>query len=682
MCKILHTFLSASRNFSQGSPIQDAANKTGRNFCGDLYERQARLDPNRTAIYPPQSSIGSSARYRARFNAVAQELNLPLEWSNDSHAPFHVDAGELTFLPGAQDRYRLSAPSSVLSEAISADVRRIMATVEQRRLDLVEKSALLHKRVVPSSKGLEKLSRAERRAAELFARDVKPAIDRIEARQQNSRAPQLAKYMGRHGDYYSRILFARFQYDSCAGPQYAGDPACSLFPFFPERPPINGMIDPRITLAGVQALVKSEPTNAASLRPTTILSRRSNGSIRAVPLPRHPDFRTDHQTLAAALERIAELDVGGDRLDPRLQRQLRAWATFFRTGRSSDEARAAQATIDAGEGGGSLRVHIGPSESYWDDNIKFPYLLSVGVRDRSLQELLSRQRDSYQALENSLTDVAGYRPRTLSLRGGFADPVEQVVTGGFLQSFPFREPGGLNFPNAGSYATGGSNRFIFLEVIDFWATQIQQTLPKIVDEELQGWDAIASIRRLAVLHESGHLIGPARDHVTPAGDRMGVAFGASWGDAEEPKADLAAIADARQRYRSGQLSPEEMHAAVLAFVGMMFSTRYRGKAAFLAGKAPAHYYGHVIEAGCLFNTGAMRLVDTPNGRRVHIDDEALLESTHALWKKIIGFQAAGDAAGFKAMGEELARAIPDEADRMVLAANEGTPLVFVERRLP
>ena len=635
------------------------------------------------ALFTLPPSPRPSARLRERFNAVATDLGVGLRWMRDHDNPLVVQPKKLDVQPGFTERYGLKkglVPAK-FNAAIEGDVRRVLAAVEERRLAAVAESAHYHRRI-PYRAPLDILSPAEQGAVALFAETVVPPLNRIEARQQDPNAPMLADWMGGHGDYYSIILFNRFRRDALAGAQFEG-PEFSLFPFFPDLPPINGMMSGFESVDEFQKFAATLPPEAEELRPTTFLSRNVMGSVTSTPLPLHPDFRSDHMEMADALDRIAALEVRKTRLDPRLEAQLKVWARFFRTGTAEDEAVAMQATIDAGEGGGNLRVNIGPSESYWDDNTKFPYLLQVGVRDRGMAARLAAGAATFLDLEASLTGIPHYQPRQLSARGGFADPMYQAITAGFLQTFARREPLGNNIPNydpyASRYGVEGGNRFIALEALAAMAPPAKVALNRLLDEDLSGWDASAAIAAGTIDHESGHLIGPPRGHVTPDGQRMGPVFGRHWGSADEAKADLTGAQRVRLMRAAGKMDAGPARDLMRAALGLDLSNRYRGKRAFAAGLTD-HFYGHMIQVGEYFSTGALKLTGGTAGRGpIAVDYDTMEAAAHGLWRTIIAFQAAGDLRGFLAHGERLVQGVPDAADRMILDANKDQPMIFVER---
>lgn len=603
-----------------------------------------------------------SARYREVFNATARELGLPYRWTRDEDNPNAIDPAEL-------DGYQGSA----FDDATARDLKTVLKTIEERRLEHVEKSFLYHKRY-PFRAPLERLSPVERRAVEHFAHKVKPLLSRIEAVQNDPEAPAQQAWMKDYGDYYSGLLFERYHREQLAGP-LASEPAASLFPFFPDQPEINGMIGPGITLEDFRCLAASLPPDADELRPTTALFRDEEGAIACQAWPLHPSVREEHRALAKELEAAAELEVEGEQLDPAVQRQLKAWARFFRYGSRDAEAAAVQASIDAGESGGNLRIHLGPSESYWPDNTKFPYLLQVGVRIPEIQEELSEWKETFPPVERSLEGIPHYAPRELSLRGGFAEPLYQALTGGFIETYSGREPRGNNFPNY-NYGTEGSNRFIVMEALPPLAQQSRRVFDRVVENSLSLESYDHHIVLFATGHESGHLIGPQRDHVTPEG-RMGTVFGELWGKIEEPKADLTALEMVRHRYRAGEIDRAERDSFLAAALGYML-TLYASKEKFEAGDAPPHYYGYTLEIGHFFQAGALEMA--PSGK-LEVEYDRLADSAHDLWRRLITFQAAGDVEGFRSFARQCGESIPEAADALILTSQEPGQDYYVERHL-
>jgi hypothetical protein len=163
------------------------------------------------------------------------------------------------------------------------------------------------------------LTPCERRVVERLSAEVKPILNRIEARQHDPHADALASWMEHHADPFSARIYDRVHRDD-APPGSPGDAQddFSLMPFFPDKPPINGMIDPSLSMADFQALTRKLPADAEVLRPTTVITCEGDGTLDAIPLPRHPAFRADHLALADALERVADTRVREERLDPRI----------------------------------------------------------------------------------------------------------------------------------------------------------------------------------------------------------------------------------------------------------------------------------------------------------------------------------------------------------------------------
>ncbi|MDO8494726.1 MAG: hypothetical protein Q7S68_05260, partial [Deltaproteobacteria bacterium] len=194
----------------------------------------------------PENAVASN-RFRERFNDVAKELQIGLQWVEDKKDPLAVNAEELRVAADQLKKYEGAGNTpKIFSPELEADVRKILQKVEEERLSAVEKSALQHKRI-PYRAPFENLNKAEQKAVVLFETEAKPIVDRIVARQEDPTAPALAGWMVYHGDYYSKILFSRFHKDVCAG-SFGKDKTCSLAPFFPDPPAISGMIGPGISL--------------------------------------------------------------------------------------------------------------------------------------------------------------------------------------------------------------------------------------------------------------------------------------------------------------------------------------------------------------------------------------------------------------------------------------------------
>jgi hypothetical protein len=437
------------------------------------------------------------------------------------------------------------------------------------------------------------------------------------------------------------------------------------------------MIAPDISMAEFQHLATELDGRADELRPSTVLYKK-DGKIASSPLATDPRFKDDHLALAGALDRIAALELEGQTLDPKLRVQLSAWAQYCRTGDPQDEARAAQATIDAGESPGTLRVHLGPSESYWPDNTKFPYLLQAGVSDKPLKAELEDWKTTHSRLEASLTDIPNYSPRPVKTRGGFADPVFLAVTGGYAESFYAREFKGLNYPNYPYPGVEGGNRFQIQESMAPVPEQARKMAAKLLDKVPNKLETFLSMS--TIMHESGHLLGPQRSHITPSGAPLGVAFGTHWGWAEEPKADIALVEMISQRAQEGKVSADDKRDFMECAATEILSY-YSGKQGYRDGQATDHYYGFLLQIGYYLQMGAISKVETSEGSRLHLDANKIEAASTALWKKLITFQSLGQKEQFLAFGNAVIEAIPDDVDAMILAAQGDSRPYFIERRL-
>ena len=608
----------------------------------------------------------SSNRYQRLFNQKAEELGFDLRWTSDRHDPNSIEPDELQV--GASTR-------ESFDPGTTRQVRTVFESVEAERQELVRKSAA-HNDRIPFRAPLEQLSPVEREAVQLIHDVVKPIINRIEARQNTPQADAQAAWMNKFGDTETEWMFTRFHRDQLAGP-YMYEEKGSLFPCFPDTPEINGMIAPEISMAEFQKLASEVDVRSDLLRPTTMLSKK-DGNFQSKPLALDPRFKEDHLALAKALDQVAQLHLEGQTLDSKVQTQLSAWAQYCRTGDPLDEAQAAQATIDAGESPGMLRVHLGPSESYWPDNTKFPYLVQAGVSDKALKSEMEDWKSTHARLEASLSDIPHYTPRPVKTRGGFADPVFMAVTGGYAESFYAREFKGLNYPNYPYAGVEGSNRFQLQESMAQVPGQARKMAAQLLDKVPNQLDSFLNMS--TIFHESGHLLGPQRSHITPSGTPMGVVFGSHWGWAEEPKADLTVAEMISQRAQEGKISQADRR-DFMECVATEILSYYSGKQGYKDGEATDHYYGFLLQIGYYLQTGAVTKVETPDGPRLHLDPDKIETASSELWRKLITFESLGQKEEFLAFGNGVIEAIPEEVDGMIMASHGDTRPYFIERTL-
>lgn len=608
----------------------------------------------------------SSSRYQRLFNQKAEELGYGFRWKSDSHDPNSIEPDELQIGASTLENF---------DPVISRQVRAVFESVEAERVALVRQSAA-HNDRIPFRAPLEQLTPVERKAVDLIHDVVKPIINRIEARQNTPQADAQAAWMKKFGDADTEWMFTRFHRDQLAGPYFYEEKG-SLFPCFPDTPEINGMIAADISKAEFQKMASEVDGKSDQLRPSTVLFKK-DGQIQSSPLALDPRFKEDHLALATALDQIANLRLDGQTLDPKLRAQMSAWAQYCRTGDAQDEARAAQATIDAGEAQGMLRVHLGPSESYWSDNTKFPYLLQAGVSDKALKSELEDWKSTHARLEASLSDIPNYTPRPVKTRGGFADPVFMAVTGGYAESFYAREFKGLNFPNYPYPNVEGSNRFQIQESMAPVPDQARKMAARLLDKVPDKLDHFLNMS--TIFHESGHLLGPQRSHVTPSGTPMGVVFGSHWGWAEEPKADLTVAEMISSRAKEGKLSLGDKR-DYMECVATEILSYYSGKQGYKDGQATDHYYGFLLQIGYYLQTGAVTKVQTPEGPRLHLDADKIETASTDLWRKLITFESLGQKEEFLAFGNAMIEAIPEDVDALIMASHGDTRPYFIQRRL-
>jgi hypothetical protein len=671
--------------------------------------RLARLIPSIPGIGRPGVP---SARYAAAFNTVSaqQKAGIFMDPSrlagarslNDvmivhQGAKFLIgEAPDIEMVVHRIAKARFGEGPSFQNQL--AVMKQVVGGVEEGRRALVEESANYHQhdKRTPPPEMWALLNRTEQAAVRLFKSKVAPIIARIEARQQNHNARALEAAMAKDDvGEPSRRIFSRIRNDLLVGAQYQGKPLGSLHPAFPDRVGMNGMIGPGWSAKRFAEKAATLDPHHEMLRPTTVVE--DDGTV--IPISQHEDFKDDYQALAEALDVIATLKIGTDRLNPKVVKQLKLWRNFYRSGTAIDEALAVQATIDAGEeDAGLLRIHIGPSESYWADAKKFPELLMVGIRDPKLARKMKERQQAFLALEASLTGIANYTPRTLSLRGGYADPMWTMVTAGFIYTFQYGEPMALNFPNYPYPGVEGTNNLIMTDVALSAIKRAQFALANVlkVNRQPTREELYVALINFVVAHETGHSSGPQRQHKVPDGRNMADAFNgekpSGWGDSDELKADMTAAAQTALLSRADipelravwellgdtSISREVVENDVIALLGSSLSKKYKGKELFMDGTLVNHAFGTMVQVSYLWKSGAL----TREGDRLRLDFDKALAAMHELRREIIKFQAVGDAKGYYAFAHAAVEALPDEIDELLLRLTQGEKDYFVDRELP
>ncbi|MCP5463404.1 MAG: hypothetical protein H7A33_00075 [Deltaproteobacteria bacterium] len=619
-----------------------------------------------------------SELFRQRFNEVSEELKYGLKWVSDDSNYLRVDLNEIEIAEGHKLTYLAygdKGDEALSEKLLTKNIKAVLLEVESQRQKKVQESyesVEFSPRVVSLDDYVEQgtINADEAMVIMIMQDEFVPLINEIYAWTQNSDHKQIADFIEQHGTDIEKQIHERTKEATCVGipALVPGADACNLVPYYPDKPPINGLIASGISLSEFSEMKAEQGVQADLSRPNTYVSKTQTGEVISRHLPKHPALLALHQQAADVLDKMAAYGI-----DPLVADQFKKWAIYFREGTNEAEEVAVQASIDAGSSERNLRVHFGPSESYWPDNTKYPYLLQVGIVDRKIKAQLLESADRFLQIEEGIGKLSAYDDRDLSLRGGFADPMVQVLTAGFVDSFPV-PPAGNNFPNYPYPNVEGSNRLVLMDVIaNANLEEVKAKYGRLFNEDPEKWnDYYLMMARFSAIHESGHLLGPQRSHITPSGKQMGILFDQHWGSAEEPKADLINAVDIL--YMDNP-SREEKEFALRALAARITSSMYPGKAKLIPNEqgqvgAKDHIFGVGLIFSYCFNQGSIKAHGEGDEIYFQIDYDQFAVDCQKLADIITNYQAEGDLEHFMEFTSKIAATVPDEVDQFLLNFHE------------
>jgi hypothetical protein len=395
----------------------------------------------------------------------------------------------------------------------------------------------------------------------------------------------------------------------------------------------------------------------------------------------HPTFQPLFEEMAQILERSANIKAGKSRLDPSFRGYLLTMARSLRTGEMWKIQRAGLEQID-----GNLNLTLFTAEGYWDENIHFPLLMILGLRDYSLHSYLAGQIEHIAKVEDGVRTQAAAMGLTLpetSIRNdapkkafmfiyalrmaGFA---RALISGDVLgHDEPKIVPEGVDIKEHRN--TG---------VLDVAEAKIPRSrfAAKILPPALAERITVEQVKIMTALHEAGHrLWGNRPDSPTLGRNLLRSAFKKYWGPAVEVLSDCMVAKVLTEAHSAGAISDGDFRSFQIAFVTDFILGRLRwpleafgladspAPEAFIRRDLDAHLIGSYLEFGWLCQSGMFSFDETSG--KLTVDWGRAFSEACRMFDTINEFTLHGNLEGF----QRFLQATTAQVDRTLLATING-----------
>ncbi len=649
----------------------------------------------------PKIALDSTV-YRNLVNGALAEQNVGLQWQGVSMqgADAYLQL-EVVAAPDAGAAIQLDR-SFTIPEAIQA-FRAAEETVETRRQAMVQAAAAqMVLRDPPTDARLKDLNPAERAWLEKTSDALAQIADDICAAQTTPWSQEIEAWVETHGTaldkwHYRRIrtpelplLLERNCPTSFENSEnYASSVSC-----FPPTPSYNAMLPADFSKEELAHLETFPPEHPVRL-PYTVVERASDADVAALtagPLKEggreirwlvtgldgrqysvthilfHPRYVAYFRAFADILEDHAQLQVGDSSLDPTFRDYLLEMATCLRNG---DMERMLNADLNQTKG--DLYLSFFPHESYWADNMKFPWSFAVGLRDHQAINALRHKAYAFAALEEKACTIAarvGAPPPTSSIATDEIEKSVQVVwfhrNGGYLRTCAGGEVLGHDYPKVVYPGVAGHRAVIIADPV-FADEDILQGLAAefLPPEDAAQVNATAVLENI-VWHEGSHGVsGNKPDTVVVGGaGTFGVVYGKQWGNVVEPQSDTAVPVAHEVLFSNQDTTEAEMNASLRSqFVRLL--RKFVPKEKVLSEKFDApHSFGATISLGWLYLQG--NIVELGDDGLFQVDWERFAQSQKDLWDKLTEFGFQNSSEAFREFCRQCVAAIPDPIQKRIL----------------
>jgi hypothetical protein len=381
----------------------------------------------------------------------------------------------------------------------------------------------------------------------------------------------------------------------------------------------------------------------------TAIRRDKKGKLKVVPYSR--EYSSLLKRAAAHLRRAAMMSE-----DPSLKKfaSMRAHALLSNDYQDSDVAWLGL--------NGLIELVIGPYETYEDTLFGFKAFFEayVTIANQAESQNLQRYAAHLQSLEDNLPIEARFRSpklagsspmRVADLVYASGEAMSGVMTAAF------------NLPNdEDTRAKHGTKQVLLKNVQQAKFDQVLMPIAnRILPGHLMKYVSFEAFFTHILWHELLHGLGPHDIVVNGKASTVRLALLTDHSAIEEAKADATALWAMHRLINEGVLDKTLLEAMYVTYLASAFrSIRF--------GLEEAHGKGQALQFNFLVEKGAFKIA---NGQ-VDLDFDRLQDAVAELCGVIMTIQAAGDAAGGRALLERYAKITPEMAE--VLAKLEDVPV--------
>ena len=605
------------------------------------------------------------------------------------------------------DRYyhllQAAAEERGLTLTQPSELRAVAETVEKRRQTVAQAAMRQVSQLdSPTVDKLGLVNPAERKWLETISRAIVPLVTEIFDRQCWPDRPQ-EEYLARLDprDAASRFHLIRIRTAVLPMLRPAFVPAgireykkyASSLPWFPAGPTYNGMWPADMTPEELDYLRKNHPNDHEVFRPYTMVERLSkeikariikdgllkNGKgqkvetiirglegqeYRVVNICFHENYRPTLLKIAGHLRSSANIEVDGHALNPSFRNYLKTAAEAIEEGNFVKWLKA-----DLEQKEGNLFFTLFPHEGYWADNIKFPFIMEIGIRDIKAGKVANDHLDIAKQLKERVGRMQrelGFNETQVTDPGGTSEDSTEFIwiytAAGFIEAFPDGAPLGHDYPKV-SYPGIRSHRNVVILDANLAVSQANMELvEKLFGPELARLYLPEITRDFAAWHEAQHsMIGNRPDTRMKDGRSLGETFGELWGFLAEPAADIGSLTAHNLLYKAGKRTENHYHGISLASVFRSVSRIYPKEVACSEDfiKEALHVAGTMLYLGFIFKEGNT-IVRFTEDNILEIDFSRLTAAIEKLDQKLIEFGLTGNPETFKTFYRECVETIPDE----------------------
>lgn len=491
---------------------------------------------------------------------------------------------------------------------------------------------------------LSLLSPAEKQWLDFTAKNIAPLVHSIYEKQCHSDTTLTSNqfvYRGNHP--VSAMIFSRTRVGEILPLRNGFIPTdvpehqrfASSLPWFPDKPALQSAMWPKDMTVEELKKLQEDLQNSHDhqiLMPYTVVERASGvDPYRATNICLHPRFKPTFEKIASEFRRSTEIEG----LDTDFAFYINTIAKAIEDGDFNGWLKADMAQSNKGK----LFLTFFPHESYWPDNIKMPFSLEFGIRDR--EPISKREEDKTEKVELIWT----------------------YSTSGFLRAYVSAEPAGHDYPTIDVYGVKDHRTVVPLDVLVATSIAYKDLLKTIFHPEDYGRITINAMTEFTVGHEISHgNEGNRRDSVMKDGKTMGAIFGQLWGAVAEPGADMGSLVKLKEMCDSGEIEKDEKFGAysfaVFRAIAALPPTKERMLSDDYIFIAP-HVGGTMLFLGYLFSRNE-QIVRFGEYNQIIIDYAKLEERISSLNQILIDFGLKGSPEEFLAFYRQQVGAIPDE----------------------